>query len=197
MPNRYPQDIGFTIMSPSGTVFVDEQTGSFSSSTATSLYNKTYSLPMSESYVLTVTDSKGDGRKSLNDVSQQPPPACFNNLHPHVFLFLKVCCAYGDGYIVVYLEEISHERMLLLLEGDFHYQQQGTFLSSIDGIVADVIPAIPTSRPTTSPSVGVPSASPFPTAADAMLSIVVVTDLYPGKFHYCERKPPNLSKGAK
>jgi hypothetical protein len=76
-----------------------------------------------------------------------------------------------------------------LLQGDFHYQQQGKFLSSIDGIMNDVAPAIPTSSPTTSPSVGVPSVSPFPTAAHAMLSIVVVTDLYPGKLHYAKGEP--------
>ena len=64
----YPKDIGFTIASTSGTVFVEEQTGSFYSFPSKSFFNQTYSLPMAEEFVLTISDSKGDGRKSCESV---------------------------------------------------------------------------------------------------------------------------------
>lgn len=110
-------------------------------------------------------------------------PSCRYSPRFLTFVFLlQVCCDYGDGYAAIYLEEISIDRILLLLDGNFHYRQQGNFLASTDGILNDVAPAIPTSSPSTSPSIGVPSASPFPTAAHVLLSIVVITDVYPGKF---------------
>lgn len=70
---RYPQDIGFKIVSTGGTVFVEEQTGSFYSYPEKSLFNRTYSLPMAQDYSLTISDSKGDGRKFFNDIIRQSP----------------------------------------------------------------------------------------------------------------------------
>lgn len=54
------------ISSRNGEVIIDEPTGSFPSSSANSVLNRTYSLPANEQFLLAVYDANKDGRKCVN-----------------------------------------------------------------------------------------------------------------------------------
>jgi hypothetical protein len=120
--------------------------------------------------------------------------------------FFLVCCSFGNGYAAIYLKAISDYTALLFLDGNFIFQQNGTFSTSTEAIMKDfkrpssldatsspstesavntttptLIPSTSKS-PSTSPSKSVmPSASPYPTAASVTLTIVLTLDHFPGK----------------
>lgn len=73
------------------------------------------------------------------------------------FSLSQVCCLYGDGQVMVYQEEVGEDTVLLMLDGDFNATQQGTFLTSPSGIMAEFGVAVLTTAPTISPSIRTPS----------------------------------------